>query len=116
MNLNLNGMVSMWKMRELVDKATNIAMFEQEGLRGDPRALPAVPQLAWYGLFDPDSREELRNTLLAGDDVQNNAAGTRRLRNKLEVAMRDAGIAGGAGFDTYLGLRIAGSYSTADNV
>ena len=26
MNLNLNGMVSMWKMRELVDKATNIVM------------------------------------------------------------------------------------------
>ena len=26
MNLNLNGMVSMWKVRELVDKATNIVM------------------------------------------------------------------------------------------
>ena len=26
MNLNLNGMVSMWQMRELVDKATNIVM------------------------------------------------------------------------------------------
>ena len=26
MNLNLNGMVSMWKVREFVDKATNIVM------------------------------------------------------------------------------------------
>ena len=45
MNLNLNGMVSMWKMRELVDKATNIVMnyTETEAKVGNTQQLEIIP-------------------------------------------------------------------------
>ena len=70
-------------------------MFEEGGLRGDPCVLPAVPNLAWYHLFDRGAREALSNTLLDEDDVQYNAAGTKLLSNMLEVVQREGGKKGG---------------------